>query len=77
MPGSQNLRWRPTLGSDGFSRSWMGDEGKNIGEFVVFVVKGRDIRHIAHGEPECEALADWPMFTTGEHWPLSCQSATV
>ncbi|CAG9195489.1 hypothetical protein BCAR13_1140030 [Paraburkholderia caribensis] len=21
MPGSQNLRWRPTLGSDGFSRS--------------------------------------------------------
>ncbi|CAG9195483.1 hypothetical protein BCAR13_1140029 [Paraburkholderia caribensis] len=55
----------------------MGDEGKNIGEFVVFAVKGRDIRHIAHGEPECEALADWPMFTTGEHWPLSCQSATV
>ncbi|MBN3752385.1 phosphate signaling complex protein PhoU [Paraburkholderia sp. Tr-20389] len=36
----------------------IGDHAKNIAEFVVFVVKGRDVRHIPLGELEREALAN-------------------
>ena len=36
----------------------IGDHAKNIAEFVVFVVKGRDVRHIPLGELEREALMD-------------------
>jgi phosphate transport system protein len=34
----------------------IGDHAKNIAEFVVFVVKGRDVRHIPLVELEREAL---------------------
>ena len=36
----------------------IGDHAKNIAEFLVFVVKGRDVRHIPLGELEREALTD-------------------
>ncbi|WP_109480064.1 phosphate signaling complex protein PhoU [Paraburkholderia sp. C35] len=36
----------------------IGDHAKNIAEFVVFVVKGRDVRHIPLRELEREALTD-------------------
>jgi phosphate transport system protein len=35
----------------------IGDHAKNIAEFVVFVVKGRDVRHIPLRQLEREALA--------------------
>jgi phosphate transport system protein len=36
----------------------IGDHAKNIAEFVVYVVKGRDVRHIPLTELEREALAN-------------------
>ncbi|BDC43429.1 phosphate signaling complex protein PhoU [Paraburkholderia terrae] len=36
----------------------IGDHAKNIAEFVVFVVKGRDVRHIPLRELEREALTN-------------------
>jgi phosphate transport system protein len=36
----------------------IGDHAKNIAEFVVFVVKGRDVRHMPLGELEREAMAN-------------------
>lgn len=36
----------------------IGDHAKNIAEFLVFVVKGRDVRHISLDELEREALAN-------------------
>lgn len=35
-----------------------GDHAKNIAEFLVFVVKGRDVRHLPLDELEREALAN-------------------
>lgn len=36
----------------------IGDHAKNVAEFVVFVVIGRDVRHLPHGELERQVLQD-------------------
>ena len=34
----------------------IGDHAKNIAEYVIYIVKGRDVRHIPLAELEREAL---------------------
>ena len=35
----------------------IGDHAKNIAEYVIYIVKGRDVRHIPLAELEREAMA--------------------
>jgi phosphate transport system protein len=35
----------------------IGDHAKNIAEYVIYIVKGRDVRHIPLAELEKEALS--------------------
>ena len=39
----------------------IGDHSKNIAEYVIYMVKGRDVRHIGLAEIERE-IASWVYF---------------